>query len=102
MKRIIAVLTFLLLLPLAQAREVMNQMSPGSHTLYDNVALDSTLINIVGYAYGFHWRLLNRDVTITGDLTVPVFLVDGDNLSFSFASRIPIVKHNNWAIVNRL
>lgn len=102
MKRIIAVLTFLLLLPLAQAREVMNQMSPGSHTLYDNVALDSTLINIVGYAYGFHWSLLNRDVTITGDLTVPVFLVDGDNLSLSFASRIPIVKHNNWTIVNRL
>jgi len=83
------------------AGEVFNKMEPGKQNVYFNFEFDPTFAVVAGYARSFEIKAINRSLTLTGDITFPIFLMDLKHYRVEIGSRIPFFNSKRWNIHNR-
>jgi hypothetical protein len=106
MKRAILTLA-VALLALAQASnadadEVFNKMRPDQkNRVYATLAYDPGFMVGVGYARGFEIEPIKRMLTLTADVSFPMFVLDFDHYKIDIGSRFALFD-SEWNIINRL
>ena len=83
------------------AKEVFNRMQAGGKCAYLNFEFDPTSSIVAGYARSFEIKVINRNLTLTGDITLPIFLLDLKHYRVTIGSRIAFFNSERWNILNR-
>ncbi len=81
-------------------REVFNQLQPGAQNVYVNFEMDPTFALVAGYARNLEIEAINRSLTLTGDITIPIFLMDLKHYRIEIGSRIAFFNSEKWNIIN--
>ena len=83
------------------AKEIFNKMQPGRQYAYLNFEFDPTFAVVAGYARSFELKAINRSLTVSGDITFPIFLMDLKHYRVEIGSRIAFFNSERWNILNR-
>ena len=86
----------------ASAKEVFNLMQACEKRAYVNFEFDPISSFVAGYARTFEIKNINRSITFTGDITLPIFLTDLKHYRAEAGSRILFFDSEKWNILNRL
>ena len=77
MKKLVYILLVLALqAKFTSAQGVFNKMQAGDQKVYLNIGYDPTITTTLGYGRSFELKSINRNLTLTIDYTLPVFLID--------------------------
>ncbi|MEE9167207.1 MAG: hypothetical protein V3U24_07090 [Candidatus Neomarinimicrobiota bacterium] len=100
-------LAFIFLIIVAQtqnisAREVFNQLQPGARNVYFNFEMDPVFAIVAGYARNIEIKKLSRNVTLTGDITLPIFVMDLKHYRIDLGSRTALFNSEKWNIISAL
>ena len=82
--------------------QVFNILEPGDQHVYFGLGIDPVSSFTAGYARSFDLELIDRGLTIAGDVTLPFYLLDMEHYLLKLFSRIKIINFSNWHILNRL
>ena len=85
----------------SSAQEVFNNVQPGERRAYLSFEIDPTFAVVAGFARGFEIKAINRNLTVTADITLPIFLVDFKHYRIKIGSRVPLFDSKKWNIINR-
>lgn len=89
------------LMQVSSAQEVFNTIRPGEQRAYFNFEMDPTFAIAAGYAQSCELQAIDRNVTLTADITLPIFLVDLKHYRIKIGTRVPLLGSKNWNIINR-
>ena len=82
-------------------KEIFNRMQPGGQYAYFNCEFDPVFAVVGGYARNFEIKAINRSLTLTGDITLPIFLLDLKHYRIEIGTRIAFFNWKKWNVLNR-
>lgn len=68
--------------------------------MYVNFEMDPTFALVAGYARNLEIEAISRSLTLTGDITIPIFLMDLKHYRIELGSRIAFFNSEKWNIIN--
>lgn len=102
MKRYLLILiSAVLSVNLASARDILQLPEAGDKSVYLNFEFDPTFFLSAGFATVFEISPINRNLQLSAEIALPIFLLDLKHYAIELSTKIPIIGYNNWQIINR-
>jgi len=100
-KYIVVFLVLAVMVQFISAKEVFNRTQPGEQRIYSTFDFDPAPAITTGYAAGFKLEAINRTITVTGDISIPIFLLDLKHYRIQIGARVPVFNSQYWNVMNR-
>jgi len=87
---------FILLPIMTTNAQIMSTLSAGDQAAYFNFGLDPAVLTTFGYARGFEAAFINRHVTASAELSLPVSKLDLNDYRLKIGARASVINYNSW------
>lgn len=101
-KFLFIIISVVSVLNFAEARDIHNLLDANQKSVYLDFEFDPTFALAAGFSTAFELSAINRDLELSFEAVLPIFLLDLKHYSLEVSTKLPIIVYHNWKIVGRL